>query len=52
MAAMIGCENINNDIKWFHIKCLKIKNRPNKNSFIQPATQAVAKESVAKCIAE
>ena len=31
--AMIGCENINCAIKWFHMECLKIKNKPKGKWF-------------------
>ena len=31
--AMIECENVDCDIKWFHMKCLKIKNKPKGKWF-------------------
>ena len=31
--AMIGCENVNCDVKWFYMKCLKIKNKPKGKWF-------------------
>ena len=46
--AMIGCKNINCDTKWFHMKCLKIKNRPKGKWFCPTCHPSCSREKRSK----